>query len=168
MALGPRGSRFKGISQLPILNALGVQGGRFRSLGAFGILGSGQGRASASTAKGSNKDFTLTSKLTGLVGNNISYSVTTPGGANAVLGVTVTNPTPSTYLIAISTATSAGSVGTSTGNDIIAAVNASAAASAVVGASLKTGSNGTGVWLAADNIASTPLTGGSAALVGTA
>jgi hypothetical protein len=168
MAFGPSGSRFRSIAVEPALNALGNIGGRFRSLGNFSVLGAGLVRASLSTARGSNKDITVTAKQAGLRGNNYQLAITTPGGANAALSVVTTNPTPGTTLVTVNTATNGSSVGVSTGNQIIAAINGDATASSILSAATKTGSDGTGVWLAADNLAATNLTGGAAASVGSA
>jgi hypothetical protein len=167
MAIGPSGTRFRGIAAQAALNALGSIGGRFRSLGNFTTLGAGMTRASLSTARGANKDITVTARQAGLRGNSIQLAITTPGSANATLGVVTTNPTPGTTLVTVNTATNGSSVGTSTGNQIIAAINGDATAGSVLSAATKIGSDGTGVWLAADNLAATNLTGGAAASVGT-
>lgn len=168
MAIGPSGNRFRSIGLQSALNALGNVGGRFRSLGTFGILGAGLTRASLSTARGSNKDITVTARQAGLVGNNYKLAITTPASASAALNVVTTNPSAGVTLVTVNTATNGSSVGISTGSQIMAAINADATASSILSAALKTGSDGSGVWLTADNLAATNLTGGSAASVGTA
>lgn len=99
-----------------------------------------------------NTGVTLTSKLAGAEGNSITLALVNPGTASAALGVTVTGTA-----IVVSLATSAGSAVTTTAAQLIAAINASADAFALVAAAAVSGSTGAGVVAA---LAATALSGG--------
>lgn len=95
--------------------------------------------------------FTAFAEL-GASGNQITITAIKPSTNNAALAVTVSDKA-----ITISLATDGSSVATSTASQVLAAVNASSAASALVVASLGTGSSGASVYAVH---ASTALTGG--------
>jgi hypothetical protein len=110
----------------------------------------GAGAVKATLSHGSSAaNLTLTAKAAGTGGNSITLTIVNPGGT-AALSVSV-----STNAITVNAQTSSGSI-VSTANDIIAAIFASAAASALVVPS-STGA-GTGVVAA---LSSTALSGGA-------
>lgn len=108
----------------------------------------------ASTTRGTgNAGLTITAKATGTGGNLIRYAQAVSGN-NTPLSVTVAGND-----VTVNVATDATGVATSTANQVIAAINASVAASALVTASRPNTSDGTGV-VAVSAIAA--LTGGAA------
>jgi hypothetical protein len=116
-------------------------------------------RASLSTTlTGTNNDLTVraTDIYRGAQGNNIQLAIL-GGTGTAVLSVAVSG-TPATTAVINVTAARTASVITSTADQIIAAINTSPAAAALVTATRKTGDDGSGVVVA---LAAAPLTGGS-------
>jgi hypothetical protein len=114
--------------------------------------------ASLTTAlAGANNDLTYTAKSRGTGGNStrIRYVV---AGANTPLSVSVSGSD-----ITVNVATDGSSNPTSTANAVLAAVNASTPASALVTASLAAGNDGTGV---VATLAFTSLTGGTNWVIG--
>lgn len=93
-------------------------------------------------------------KIGGTTGNSITLVLSNPLANSSALSVSV-----SSNAITVSLATGSAGALTSTLNDIVAAVNDSAAASALVMASLAPGSTGTTIAAA---VASTALVGGAA------
>lgn len=111
-------------------------------------------KASLTTAlAGANNDMVFTARSGGTGGNSIRVAIVV-AGASTPLSVGVSGND-----ITINSATSAGSAATTTASQAIAAVNASAAASNLVKATLASGNDGSGV-IAAQAL--TNLTGGSA------
>lgn len=109
--------------------------------------------ASLSTAlAGDNNDIKLVAKQAGVVGNHLELALVDPAGNDQTLAVTVADG-----VISVSLATGAAGAITSTADQVIAAINASATAGALVTASRKTGNDGTGVVTA---LAAANLTGG--------
>ena len=107
--------------------------------------------ASLTTAKGSNKDLTFTSKLLGTAGNAISITSVVSGSLTALTIAVVT------YDITINSATNVGSEAISTAREILDALQASDAAMALIKVKLASGSNGIGVFGA---LTKTQLAGG--------
>lgn len=114
---------------------------------------SAETRASLTTAMaGANNDIVLTAKEDVREGNDVSLTIVDPPGNNAALSVTVSG-----NAITVNGATDGVSALTSTASQVIAAINADAAASALVTASLAAANDGTGVVTA---LAQTYLAGG--------
>lgn len=101
----------------------------------------------------SNNALTWTSKLVGVLGNQITVRIAVPTGANQTLAVAVTG---NAITVNLGTGSTAG-VATSTAAQVIAAVAASTAANALVGVASTAGSAGSGVVGA---VAATALAGG--------
>lgn len=88
---------------------------------------------------GANNDMTFTSKVVGVLGNSTRVRIVV-AGVSTPLSVSVAGSD-----ITINSATDGGGLATSTANDVIAAVKASAPASALVDVALAAGNDGTGV-----------------------
>jgi hypothetical protein len=99
-----------------------------------------------------NNAILYTAKAGGYAGNDITVQLHNPAAASQALAVVVTEEA-----IEVNLATGAGSEITSTAALVIAAINASAAASALITAANDGASTGAGVVLA---VAATPLSGG--------
>lgn len=113
------------------------------------------GAVAAATTRGTtNSALTITAKATGTGGNAVRYAHVVPATASAPLSVDVVG---NDITVNVATGATAGTA-TSTASDVVAAVNASAAASVLVTASLPTTSDGTGV-VSTSTIAA--LTGGA-------
>jgi hypothetical protein len=130
-------------------NSINLNGGTIVGRVNFATLTSGT----------SNFQVLFTAVSPGVYGNNVSVRIVNPGTVNAPLVVSVIAKD-----ITISLATNGSSVATSTSSLVLAAVNASLAAKALVSASVGTG-DGTGVVVVA---VKTSLAGGSAAPSSTA
>jgi phage tail sheath gpL-like len=91
------------------------------------------------TAVGANANITYTARQRGTAGNAITVAYVV-AGASTPLSVSVTG-----NAITVNVATSSGSAATSKGAQVLAAVQASAPAMALVSAVLATGNDGTGV-----------------------
>lgn len=103
------------------------------------FLGIGN-RATLTTAlSGTNNDLTLLAKTPGTAANSIRLRIVV-AGASTPLSVSVASND-----ITVNSATSAGSAATSTAKQVIDAINAHAAASALVWAQNEQSSDGTGV-----------------------
>lgn len=122
------------------------------------VNGTGFGTAATLTTAlaGANNDLTYTAVVTGVGGNSITviYAV---AGNNTPLSVGVVG-----NVITVNLATGAGGVATSTAAQVLAAVQASVAASALVTVALAATNDGTGVTVA---MGSTALTAGAEANV---
>lgn len=101
---------------------------------------------------GSNNDLIYTARDFGTAGNSTTVAYADPGGNNAALSVSV-----SSAAITVNLATGSGGAITSTAAQVKAAIEASAAASALVSVALKTSNDGTGVVTA---LSATNLAGG--------
>lgn len=101
-----------------------------------------------------NAAFSLVARAGGTTGNSVT--ITTVAGSGTLTPTTVAVVTNA---ITVTLGTSSGSTINATANDVVAAINASAAASALVQAGLPKTSDGTGVQTA---VSSTPLAGGAA------
>jgi hypothetical protein len=106
---------------------------------------------------GANNDLVFTAKVGGAGGNAITVAYVNPGDNDQALAVTVAE-----LAISVSLATGPAGAITSTANDILAAINADAAAKMLVTASLPPAAVGTGVVIA---LAATNLAGGDATVV---
>lgn len=108
----------------------------------IGVVGSGNSDGVQASAEvgATNSGIKYTAVPEGAAGNGISIVITKPAGNNAALAVTVAGNT-----VAIALATDGSAVATSTAAQVIAAVNGSLAASALVTASLRAESNGSGL-----------------------
>lgn len=102
---------------------------------------------------GTNNDLKLTARYAGATGNAISIVLVDPPGNNVPLSVAVVGT-----VITVTLATNGSSVITSTANQVIALLNADAAASALLIATNPPADTGASVVTA---LASTPLAGGS-------
>lgn len=89
---------------------------------------------------GANNDLVFTAVKVGTVGNAITVAYVDPGAASQALGVVVAG-----NAITVNLATDAGSLITSTASEILAALEASAAAMALISVALAAGNDGTGV-----------------------
>ncbi len=119
----------------------------------IGVVGSGNTDETAASIEIGSGNAKLKFEAVaeqGAAGNDITIAAVNPGTNNASLTVTVTGKA-----ISISLATDGSAVATSTASQVLAAVNASGAASALVEASLGTGSSGASVYVvhAATNLA---------------
>ena len=115
--------------------------------------------ASLSTAMtGDNNDITLTSKIPGAAGAEISLALVDPSGNSADLAVTVTGKD-----ISVSLATGSGGAITTTASELIAAINGDAEAAELVTAALKGSDSGAGTVtaLAKASLANSGITGAS-------
>lgn len=101
-------------------------------------------QASISTAQGSNRDLKFTAVPLGTAGNGITVTYVDPEENDAALDVTVDGTD-----ITVSLATDGAGAITSTGNLVMAAINANGEAAALVTATLAAGSTGVGVVAAA-------------------
>lgn len=106
-----------------------------------------------SALAGANNDFTLVAKNAGTVGNHVEVALIDPAGNNQALAVTVVDG-----VVTCALATGAGGAITTTATELVAAINASAAANKLVTATVKTGDTGAGVVVA---LAAANLTGGT-------
>lgn len=124
------------------------------SSSVIGLVGTGDDNSVAALVEigATNSKLKFTAANGGVAGNAITITTTKGVGNNASLAVSVTG-----NAISISLATDGSAVATSTASQVLAAVNASGPASALVAASLATGSNGTGLYAVH---ASTALAGG--------
>lgn len=114
---------------------------RTRNISGLFTLISRLAPATLTTAlTGTNNDLTYTADTEGAAGNDIRVAYTNPGTASAALAVTVAGND-----ITVSLATDVGSAITSTAAQVRDAVNASAAASALVTAANADGNDGTGI-----------------------
>lgn len=102
---------------------------------------------------GSDNDLKFTSTVLGTTGNSTAIVYVNPGTPSAALSVTV-----ATTVITVHLATNGSSVITSTASQILTAIQASTAASALVTVALAPANTGSGVVIA---LSSTPLAGGS-------
>jgi hypothetical protein len=110
--------------------------------------------ASLTTAlTGNNNDMKFTAKAPGTGGNSITVAYVDPSANDATLSVSVTGSA-----ITVNLATSSEGAITSTAAQIKAAIEASAAANALVAVAHHTGNDGSGVVIA---LAATNLTGGA-------
>lgn len=107
----------------------------------------------ATGAVGANSALTWTSKLSGVLGNKISVKLLDPKGNSKALAVTVNQ-----QAITVSLATSAGGAITTTAAQVKTAIEALAAANALVGLTNTGASTGAGAVAA---VATTFLTGGA-------
>lgn len=111
-------------------------------------------KATLSTAlTGSNNDLDYTAVAYGTGGNSITIAYVDPAGNNQALAVSV-----ATNAISVSLATDGGGAITSTAAQVKAAIEASAAAAALVTVANKSGNDGTGVVTA---LTATALSGGA-------
>lgn len=108
--------------------------------------------ASFTTSFGSNADLLYTSKATGVAANSITIRYVVAGNSTA-LSVSVSGSA-----ITVNLATDSGGAPTSTASQVLAAVQASAPATALVASALAPGSSGAGVPAA---LSATPLAGGT-------
>lgn len=100
-----------------------------------------------------NAKLKFTATATGVAGNALKVEAVTPAGSNAALAVTLVG-----QIIRVSLATGApAGVATSTASQVLAAINAYAPATALLGAALGTGSSGASLYAAH---AATSLAGG--------
>ena len=123
----------------------GLLGGRyFRGIG---------NRATLTTAlAGANNDVTLIARTPGVGGNSITFTIAVPAGAGVSESVGVVGSA-----ITYNTSTAGAGVSNATANQMVKALLASPAASALVWSQVAVpGNDGTGVVVA---MASTPLTG---------
>lgn len=104
---------------------------------------------------GADNDLHYEAKVGGVVGNAITITYTDPGGTTAAFSVAVV-----ANAITVNLARAASAI-TTTANDIIAGILASAPASALVNVSLKTGNSGAGIVTA---LGATHLAGGAEAV----
>lgn len=110
----------------------------------IGLVGTGNGGGTAASVElgGGNGRLKFTADAEGVAGNGIRISSIIPSGSNVALSVAVSGSS-----ITITQATGAvATVPTSTGSQVLAAVNAHPAASALVTAELATGSNGSALY----------------------
>lgn len=110
----------------------------------IGLVGSGNGGGVAASVElgTGNGRLKFTADAEGVAGNGIRISSVVPPGSNVALSVAVVG-----NAITITQATGAtAAVPISTGSQVLAAVNAHAAASALVTAELATGSNGSATY----------------------
>lgn len=123
----------------------------------IGLVGSGSddGVAALIEIGTGNARLKFTAKAKGLSGNAIQIATVTPAGANVPLAVAVAG---NVITITLATGATAG-VATSTASQVLAAVNASSPAFALVAAALGTGSSGASPYVAH---AATNLAGGVA------
>lgn len=126
--------------------------------GAFVVRPPGAAAARLTTVIGGNADLTFTAVASGAGGNAITVEYVDPGAANSPLAVSVSGSA-----ISVQLATDGGSVITSTASQVMAAVNANAAAAALVAVTLATGSDGTGI---VAPLAPTALVGGQSSAYG--
>ncbi len=115
----------------------------------------GDAAAVETSMTGSHNDIRVESDTAGTIGNGYSFELLDPSANNATLAVSTVD-----YLkFTVSLATDAGGAITTTGNQLIAALNAYAPFAALMTAALKSGHDGTGIVTA---LAETDLTGGGA------
>lgn len=100
----------------------------------------------------SNNALTITSKLVGILGNQITLALVNPLANSAALGIVVTG-----NAIVANLATNGSGAITTTASQLAAAIAASSPANALVGVANTSGSSGAGVVTA---LAATALTGG--------
>ena len=118
----------------------------------------GESFASLTTAlTGANNDLVFTALVAGDDGNLITIAYVDPAGNDQVLGVVVTGTD-----IVVNLATGGAGAITSTANDIIGKIYATAAASALVDVTRAAANTGAGVVTA---LAQTPLAGGDEAII---
>lgn len=103
------------------------------------VVGAVNSNGQLATNFGGNADVQYVAKAVGTAGNLVTVAYVVAGN-NTALSVSVTG-----NAITVNLATSAGGAPTSTADQVIAAVNASGPASALVGASRAANQNGTGV-----------------------
>jgi len=103
---------------------------------------------------GDNNDLHFCAKTAGVAGDDITVTYTDPAGNDKTLAITVVGDD-----IDVSLATGPAGAITTIANEILAAINADEDAFALLKASLKTGSDGTGIVTA---LAETNLAGGTA------
>lgn len=115
----------------PKNGTLNVNGTGFDSITNHGVL--------STALTGTNNDLDFTGKLYGLASNAISVTYVDPGGATAVLGVTVSGTD-----ITVNLGRAASAIN-STAALVKAAVEAVAAAAALVTVTNKAGNDGTGL-----------------------
>lgn len=106
---------------------------------------------------GADNDITLTAKVGGAGGNAINLVLVDPSGNNQALAVSVAETT-----ITVSLATGGAGAITSTAAQVVAAINADAAAKLLVTAAVKSGETGAGIVTA---LTSTALAGGDASAI---
>jgi hypothetical protein len=124
------------------------------------VLGGSPLASYTSALVGADNDIKLTARIGGTGGNAITIALVDPSGNNQPLGVTV-----SELAISVSLATGVAGAITSTAAQVVAAINADAAAKMLVVATVKTGDAGTGIVTA---LGAANLTGGDAAAITTA
>jgi hypothetical protein len=110
----------------------------------------------STTLTGNHNDLVFTSRLSGRLGNDVTVRYVSPGTNNAALAVVVSGRD-----ITVNLATNGSAVITSTAALVKAAVEASAAAAALVTVAHKAGNDGTGVVTA---LSLTALSGGTGGL----
>lgn len=132
-----------------------IQTVRSSVIGIVGTAPDAQAEVKATLATGvvaSNNALTFTSKLDGVLGNNISVKLVNPGTNSAALAVSVIG-----QAITVSLATSVGGAITTTAAQLKTAIEANAAANALVGLANTGASTGAGAVTA---LATTFLSGG--------
>ncbi len=132
-----------------------IQTVRSSVIGLIGTAPNSQPEVKAALAigvVGSNNALTFTSKLLGVLGNNISLRIVNPGTNNATLAVTVVD-----RAITVSLATNGSAAATTTATQLATAIAANAAANALVQVANTGASTGAGTVAA---LSTTFLTGG--------
>lgn len=158
----PSNARWEGINANDPDQAFDAGGGTAANAAAATLSGKvgkfaafpidGAGKASLTTAGPANSNLTFSTQGAGSIGNQIRIAYIRAGN-NTPLTVAVSGRD-----ITVNLATGAGGAVTSTGNQVLAAVNAHAVAGPMVQAVLATGNDGTAVVL---EFALTFLTGGT-------
>lgn len=129
-----------------------------RTIHSNTVLGGHKFKAALTTAlTGTNNDLTIEADAPGTGGNAITVALVV-AGASTPLSVSV-----AANAITVNVATDGGSAATSTAAQVRDAINAHAAASALVTAADATGNDGTGVVTA---LTATALTGGTDYVIG--
>lgn len=132
--------RFGGIRRLIARDpAKGVSANIGSSKDVLGGFRAGAQSVLTTAMAGANNDILFTSKVVGVIGDTTRVRIVVSGN-NTPLSVVVASAD-----ITINAATNGGGVATSTANDVIAAIAASAPASALVTAKKAAGNDGTGV-----------------------
>ena len=119
----------------------------FKGRAALGRAYTAGVKASYTTAlTGANNDLKFTARYGGTYANNITLVYVDPSGNNKTLSVVVTYASTTGYpVITVNLATNGGGTITSTGAQILAAINGDPTASQWVIASLAASNDGTGV-----------------------
>lgn len=137
--------------------AIGPRGPRFRTIAGLAAFGQ-KAKATLTTAlAGANNDIKYTAVARGTSGNSITVAYVVAGNNTPLTVAVVSNA------ITVNVATDAGGLATSTADQVKAAIEASAAASALVTVEDATGNDGSGVVAA---LAATALSGGTEWTIG--